>query len=99
MPYISSLLNPDAKTLLAITRKHWAIENSMFCRRDLFYNEDRSTVRSRHGPYNLALFKSLAISLSYMCGFQSLPLAVQKFKLSAPAVLNYFKIPRGLDAI
>lgn len=99
VPYISSLVDPSPQTLLSIIRQHWTIECSIFCRRDVFYNEDRSTLRTKHAPYNLALFRSFTISLAKLAGFNSLPLAVHKFKKCSPSMLNYFKLPAGLYAI
>ena len=99
VPYITSLVDPTPEMLLSITRQHWTIESSIFGRRDLSYNEDRSTVRTKHGPYNMALLRSVTISLAKLAGFNSLPDAVREFKKNAPNLLNYFKIPAGLKAI
>lgn len=97
--YISSLVEPPPDVLLSLIRKHWTIESSIFGRRDLFFNEDRSTVRTGNGPYNMALLRSFTISLSQLAGFPSLPEAVRAFKKNSLDVLNYFKLPAGLHAI
>jgi len=53
----------DAKRLLALTRGHWSIENSLHWVRDVTFDEDRSQVRTGAGPQVMATLRNLAISL------------------------------------
>jgi predicted transposase YbfD/YdcC len=60
--YISSR-KAGAKTFLGAIRGHWGIENSLHWVLDVGFDEDRSRVRTDHGPENLALLRRWAVSL------------------------------------
>jgi predicted transposase YbfD/YdcC len=60
--YISSR-RAGAKTFLGAIRGHWGIENSLHWVLDVGFDEDRSRVRTDHGPENLALRRRWAVSL------------------------------------
>jgi hypothetical protein len=54
----------DAAAIQAFRRGHWAIESN-HCVRDVSFGEDFATVRTGHGPRNLATLRNLVIGL---CG-------------------------------
>ena len=60
--YISSLPN-EAKRLLAETRGHWGIENSVHWVLDIAFREDESRVRMGNGAENLATLRRMALNL------------------------------------
>ena len=60
--YISSLPN-DAQRLLAATRGHWSIENSLHWVLDISFREDESRVREGNAPENLAVIRHMALNL------------------------------------
>jgi predicted transposase YbfD/YdcC len=60
--YISSLVS-DAKRILQIVRKHWAIENELHWVLDVALNEDRSRARKDQSPENLAVLRHIALNL------------------------------------
>ena len=60
--YISSL-PCDAKRLLAATRGHWSIENSLHWVLDISFREDDSRVRDGNAPENLAVIRHMALNL------------------------------------
>ena len=60
--YISSLPS-DAKQLLAATRGHWGIENSVHWVLDIAFREDESRVRKGNGAENLATLRRMALNL------------------------------------
>jgi len=51
------------RRLLAVTRKHWGIENELHWVLDVIFDEDRARNRKDHGPENLALVRKLALNL------------------------------------
>lgn len=93
------LIDPDPEMLLQITRLHWTIEAAIFGKRDLFFNEDRSTIRTKNGPFNMAFLKSFSISMGKLAGFSLLPDAVRNFEKQTPDLLLYFKVPTALKVI
>lgn len=60
--YISSLPN-DAARLLAATRQHWSIENSLHWVLDVTFAEDQSRIRTDNSPQNMAILRHLALNI------------------------------------
>lgn len=51
----------DAKALMDLKRSYWWIENKLHYRKDFTFAEDRSTIRKKHGPQNMATLRNFAI--------------------------------------
>lgn len=60
--YISSLA-ADAQLLLAATRYHWAVENSLHWVLDVIFREDDARVRVAHAAHNMAILRQLALNI------------------------------------
>ncbi|HVT51605.1 MAG TPA: ISAs1 family transposase [Dongiaceae bacterium] len=58
---LSKVFSP--KRLLAISRKHWGIENALHWVLDVAFDEDRARNRKDHGPENIAILRKLALNL------------------------------------
>jgi predicted transposase YbfD/YdcC len=58
----------NAAQIQAFRRGHWTIENPIHYVRDVTFGEDRSTVRTGHGPQNLATLRNLVIGF---CGLDA----------------------------
>ena len=53
----------SAQQLLALQRGHWQVESGNHYRRDVSLGEDRSRIRTGHGPSNAAALNNLALAL------------------------------------
>jgi len=60
--YLSSSMQ-DAAKMLAASRHHWGIENSLHWVLDVAFQEDDSRVRKGHGAENLAILRRIALNL------------------------------------
>ena len=60
--YISSL-PVTAKPILAATRSHWGIENSLHWVLDVVFREDDARMRQGHMAHNFALVRHIALNL------------------------------------
>lgn len=61
--YLSSLSHGNAKKMLRDIRGHWSIENPCHWTLDMAFREDECRIRKDHGPENMAILRSLALSL------------------------------------
>ena len=44
-----------------LKRSYWDVENKLHYRKDFVFGEDRSTIRAKHGPQNMASLRNFAI--------------------------------------
>ena len=61
--YFISSLPPNATQLLAATRGHWGIENSVHWVLDIAFREDESRIRLGHAQRNMAILRRMALNL------------------------------------
>jgi predicted transposase YbfD/YdcC len=61
----------DARRVLEINRGHWSIENSCPYLLDWNYDEDRSRIRTDHGPENVTRLRRFAIGVIKSKGVSS----------------------------
>jgi predicted transposase YbfD/YdcC len=61
--YITSL-KQSAKSLGAIVRSHWAIENNLHWVMDMLFRDDECRVRTEHAPANFTTIKHIALNLT-----------------------------------
>jgi predicted transposase YbfD/YdcC len=78
---VSSLTasDADAAQLLAITRRHWGIENGLHYRRDVTLREDRSRVRMGQAPQMLAAINNFVLGILARLGYTNTPQARRHF--------------------
>jgi hypothetical protein len=79
--YVTSLApeQADAKTLLALTRGHWGIENRLHHVRDVTFEEDRSQMRAGSVAHTFAACRNLAIGLLRSAGAPNIAAALRTF--------------------
>jgi predicted transposase YbfD/YdcC len=61
--YITSLPGDDAAQMLAATRGHWGVENTVHWCLDMSFREDESRIRSGHAAENFSRLRRLTINL------------------------------------
>src|ERR1019366_6364815 len=66
------------RTLLALSRGHWTIENRLHWVRDVTFDEDRSRVRKGAGAQVMASLRNLAISLLRLAGARYIAPALRR---------------------
>ncbi len=67
----------DPARLAALVRGHWEIEDRLHWVRDMTFDEDRSQVRTGHGPQVMASLRNLAISLLRQAGHRNIARGVR----------------------
>lgn len=61
--YYITTLPSDAKRILHVVRRHWAIENELHWVLDVAMNEDRNRVHKDQAPENMAVLRHMALNL------------------------------------
>lgn len=61
--YISSLQNPQARTVCGYARGHWCVESTLHWQLDISFNEDQSRIRKGHGAENYSRLSRIALNL------------------------------------
>jgi predicted transposase YbfD/YdcC len=69
----------DAKRLLQLNRKHWAIENRLHHRRDVTLGEDASQVRTKGAPQVLAALNGGILALMDFLGVKNVAKQMRYF--------------------
>jgi predicted transposase YbfD/YdcC len=87
MFYISSSLM-EAQAFAQVIRGHWQVENGLHWVKDAVLKEDACTTRSGNAPQNLALLRSLTVTLFRLAGHYSIKNALRRFAHDVPAILH-----------
>jgi predicted transposase YbfD/YdcC len=61
--YFLTSSSASAEKLLAMTRAHWSIENSLHWVLDIAFREDESRLRKDNGAENFAIIRRIALNL------------------------------------
>jgi predicted transposase YbfD/YdcC len=61
--FISSCKTLNAKTMAAVIRGHWSVENKLHWQLDVSFNEDQRRIRKHHGPQNFSRLCRLSLNL------------------------------------
>ena len=85
----------DAQRLLNINRGHWAIENSCHYILDWNYDEDRSRIRTGHGPENMTRLRRFAISLIKSKKVRSVAQKMRELNRNMRLVFDYLKMTKN----
>jgi len=70
----------NAADLLALQRSYWDIENKLHYRKDFVFAEDRSTIRAKHGPANMAILRNFALGVLLCNGIGNIKRSVENLR-------------------
>ena len=74
-----------------LVRSQWVIENRLHFVRDVTFDEDRSQVRTGHGPENMATLRNLAINKLRLAGHTNIAAGLRD--------MSYEPFTRPLDLL
>lgn len=78
----------DAARLLKLNRGHWSIENRLHWIRDETFQEDRSRIRTHHGPQQLATARNAAIAICRAKDYTEIAAARREFAWNFSRLLS-----------
>jgi predicted transposase YbfD/YdcC len=79
----------DAQRVLKTNRGHWSIENSCHYIIDWNYDEDRSCIRTGHGPENITRLRRFAVGLLKSKRVSNVAQKLRQLQRSARLVFDY----------
>jgi predicted transposase YbfD/YdcC len=82
----------SAARVLAYNRDHWSIENGCHYTLDWNWDEDRSTIRTGHGPENLTALRRFAIGVIKSRTQESVSSAIQWLGRNVRLVFDYLRM-------
>jgi len=88
----------DARSVLQVNRGHWAIENSCHYILDWNYDEDRSRIRTGHGPENITRLRRFAIGVIKSKGVSSVAQKMRELTLNVRLVFDYLRMTKNACA-
>jgi predicted transposase YbfD/YdcC len=82
----------DPQRVLKINRQHWTIENSCHYILDWNYDEDRSRIRTGHGPENITRLRRFAIGVIKSKGARSVAQKMRQLTRNVRLVFDYLRM-------
>ena len=82
----------DPQSVLATNRGQWSIENSFHYIIDWNYDEDRSRIRTGHGPENITRLRRFAISIIKSKGVRSVAQKMRQLTLNVRLLFDYLRM-------
>ncbi len=84
----------DPQKVLETNRGHWCIENSCHYIIDWNYDEDRSRIRTGHGPENVTRLRRFATGLIKAKGVRSVSRKIQQLNHNIRLVFDYLHMTK-----
>jgi predicted transposase YbfD/YdcC len=81
-----------AQDLLNINRGHWVIESSCHYIIDWNYDEDRSTIRTGHGPANITRLRRFAVGVLKSKGVSNVAQKMRQLSWNVRIVFDYLRM-------
>lgn len=85
----------NAQRLLQLNRGHWVIENSCHYILDWTYDEDRSRIRTGHGPQNMTRLRRFAISVIKSKPVRSVAQTMRQLNRNMRLVFDYLRMTQN----
>ena len=85
--YISSV-SASSKAWMETIRGHWSVENRLHWCKDVVLNEDSAYGREPNALLNASVFRSIAINLLRLNGFDSLKSALRELANQIPQIFK-----------
>ena len=82
----------DPQRVLKVNRGHWTIENSCHYILDWNYDEDRSRIRTGHGPENITRLRRFAIGVIKSHGARSVAQKMRQLTRNVRLVFDYLRM-------
>jgi len=80
--------------VLATNRGHWAIENGCHYIIDSIYDEDRSRIRTGHGPENMTRMRRFAVGLLKSRGVKNITQKMRQMAYKTRMVFDYLRMTK-----
>ena len=88
----------DAKKVLQTNRGHWSIENSCHYIIDWNFDEDRSRIRTGHGPENISRLRRFAVGIINSKGVDSVAEKMRQLHRNTRLVFDYLRMSKNACA-
>jgi predicted transposase YbfD/YdcC len=82
----------DPQRVLKVNRGHWTIENGCHYVIDWNYDEDRSRIRTGHGPENMTRLRRFAVGLIKSKGVRSVAQKMRELNRNVRLVFDYLRM-------
>jgi predicted transposase YbfD/YdcC len=89
----------DAQRILKTNRGHWSIENSCHYLIDWNYDEDRSRIRTGHGPENTSRLRRFAVGIMKSKGVSNVCQKIRHLTWNIRMVLDYLCMTENSCAV
>ncbi len=89
----------DAQQLLKTNRGHWCIENSCHYIIDWNFDEDRSRIRTGHGPENISRLRRFAVGIIKSKGVYSVAQKMRELHRNTRLVFDYLRMSKNTCAV
>jgi len=86
------------RKVLATNRGHWAIENGCHYIIDSIYDEDRSQIRTGHGPSNITRLRRFAVGLLKTRGVKNISQKMRQMAYKSRMVFDYLRMTKKYGA-
>jgi hypothetical protein len=82
----------SAAAILAFNRDHWIVENGCHYILDWNWDEDRCTIRTEHGPENIAALRRFAIGVIRSTSRVTVAATIQRLARNVRLVFDYLRM-------